>query len=124
MDQLLQELTKLPDQVLHCIARTLQDEVAGDSVKCLYCKYAPECSVEVKESNRLLATGILLELQAITSVDIYLNPETKERNILKGSWVEKYPDLMKMLTKKSFEEQQDILNSSYILKYLDSQCCK
>jgi len=115
-----EELKKLPDKVLHCLARTFQDEVEGTCVGCLYCKYAFECLKEYKQSRDMLRFAILDKLKAYTSVDIFLNSKTKPINVLKGSWAEKYPDVLKMLTSKSFDEQQDILKDPDILQYADN----
>ena len=118
------EIRKLSDKVLHCLARIIQDELSGECVKCLYCKYALECTMEFKKSRYILFMKLLHELEICTSVSIFLIPKTKTVAILKGSWAEKYPDVLNQLTSKSFEEQQDILKHLDILPYLDSQCCK
>lgn len=109
----------MPDKILHCLARTLQDEIIGDCVKCLYCKYAPECRNEIINGTPLFVRLLRL-LYKFTSVKIELNQETKAEDIVKGSWIEKYPDVLKELTNKSFDEQQDILRDSDILRYMDN----
>jgi len=120
-EQLSETLSKLPDKVLHCLARTFQDEISGVCVKCLYCKYAPECAENGKKSGRWLFADILCSLAKSTGVMLFLKPENKSINILKGSWLENYPDLLKEFTSKSFEEQQDTLMDSDILQYVDNQ---
>lgn len=118
--ELKKEMDSLSDKILHCLARTFQDNMEGTCVGCLYCKYAFECSEEYKKSDDMLRFAILDKLKACTSVDIFLNPETKSVDILKGSWAEKYSDVLKMLTNKSFDEQQDILKDQDILQYADN----
>ena len=118
-----EELKKLPDKILHCLARRFQDGESGESVSCLYCMYAFECYKEYKESGNVLFLDLMKELERCTSVDIFLH-RNKSLSILKGSWAEKYPDVHNMLTNKSFEEQLDSLMSPDILQYLDNQCCK
>lgn len=116
-----EELKKLPDKMLHCLARIIQDEGTGGNVKCLYCKYAPECRDEFYKGRQALFINLLLELQRCTSVKIELSPKTKAKDILEGSWVEEKHDVLDILTKKSFEEQQDNLTNPGILQYLDNQ---
>ena len=118
------ELRKVPDKILHCLARTIQTESVGTHTKCLYCKYAPECAKEFHDSERLLSNDILNELVACTSVKIFMSEENKAEDMLKGSWAEKYPDVLNMLTSKSFDEQLDILMNKDILKYLDKKLDK
>lgn len=108
------ELKKLPDKILHCLARTIQDGESGSNVKCLYCKYAPECSEECIKSHSILLVELMKGLEECTSVDIFQH-STSQPDFLKGSWAEKYPDVLKMLTSKSFEEQLDSLRDPDIL---------
>lgn len=115
-----ENLAKMPDKILHCLARTLQDEISCDCVKCLYCKYAPECLEDFK-SKKYLFIDILNILERQTGVVIFLNPKQKPKEILNGSWLESYPDLLKKFTTKSFEEQQGILKDPSILQYMDNQ---
>lgn len=113
-------LAKMPDKILHCLARTLQDEISGDCVKCLYCKYAFECLEEFK-SGKYLFIDISNILERQTGVKIFLNPKQKPKEILRGSWIKNHPDLLKEFTTKSFEEQQGILKDPRTLRYKDNQ---
>lgn len=120
----MEKLKEIPDKILHCIARIIQDEMSGTNVKCLYCKYAVECAKKFKETEKIFFIDILHELESLTSIDIFLHQENLSIDILKGSWAEKYPDVLEELTNRSFDEQQDILRQSDILQYLDNQHCK
>ena len=117
------ELKKLPDKILHCLARSIQEIEceSNKAVKCLYCKYAPECGKEFQGLHDMLFVKLIKELEECTSVDIFQH-STKQPDFLKGSWAEKYPDVFKMLTNKSFEEQLDSLRDSDILQCLDKHC--
>lgn len=119
-------LKGLSDKILHCLARTIQDEMYGTNVRCMYCKYAIECSVawQKEKSKKLLFMEILRELGLYTGVNIFLQPESATKAILKGSWVEKYPDILKMLMEKSFEEQQDFMRYSDIIQQLIEEADK
>ena len=90
-------LAEMPDKILHCLARTLQDEISGDCVKCLYCKYAFECLEEFK-SDKYLFIDILNILERQTGVKIFIDPEKRAKEILRSSWLESYPDLLKKFT--------------------------
>lgn len=116
----MEELKKLSDKFLHCLGRTIQDEYIGDNVKCLYCKYAIECAKEFQKTKKLLWIDIAHELETCTSVKIFLNHKTKTTDILKGSWLEGFPEMLNELTGKSLKEQMYILRSSRIKKYLDN----
>lgn len=114
------ELEKISDKTLHCLARIIQDESNGTNAKCLYCKYAVECSEEWEKTKKVFFMELLQELETSTSVNILANPKAGTVDFIEGSWMEKYPDVLEMLTSKSFEEQQDILMDPDILQYLDS----
>lgn len=123
-----EELKKLPDKILHCLARIIQDETIEyeDYVKCLYCKYAIECKNEFFNGidRTPLWIKLLRLLHEYTFVTLDLSQETKATDILKGSWIEKYPDVLKTFTNKSFDEQLDILKGPDILQYKDKEPCQ
>ena len=62
---------------------------------------------------------IIDELEKRTSVRIYLFQEYKQRELLRGSWIEKYPDLLEKFKGMTFEEQKYALKNEDILKYSD-----
>ena len=115
-----QNIIVADDKVLHCISRILQEGTVKNDTKCLYCKYAPECRNEFEATGNLLFFDILQELERKTSVIITLTPETIQKKILRGSWIEEHPDLLKKFTNMSFDEQQDNLRCPDILGYLRS----
>lgn len=106
------------DKVLHCISRILQEGIAEGEVKCLYCKYAPECREEFEKNGQVLFVDIVQELERKTSIAIMLNPENKQKELLRGSWIKEYPELLKKFTNMSFDEQLDNLHNPDILTYL------
>lgn len=106
------------EKVLHCISRMLQEGITGNTVKCLYCKYAPECRDEFERTRDILFIEILEELRMRTGVEIGLEPGTMHKKILCGSWLENYPKLLEEFTNMSFDEQQDNLQHPDILKHL------
>ena len=118
MNPMKQNIIVADDKVLHCISRMLQEGTAGNDTKCLYCKYAPECRNEFETTGNLLFFDILQELERKTAVIITLTPETIQKKILRGSWIEEHTDLLKKFTNMSFDEQQDNLSCPDILGYL------
>ena len=114
----MQDMITADDKVLHCIARMIQEGMSEDTTKCLYCKHAPECRCEFETTGNVLFIDILRELKEKTSVDITLEPETMQKNILHGSWLEDYPELLRQFTNMSFEEQLDNLRHPDILNHL------
>ena len=114
----MQDMIAVDDKVLHCISRIIQEGMSGHTTKCLYCKYAPECRHEFETTGNVLFIDILRELREKTSVDIALEPETMQKNILHGSWLEDYPELLREFTNMSFDEQPDNLRHPDILNHL------
>lgn len=116
-----QEAVQLTEKDLHCIARLLQSKCVGDSVQCLYCKYAFQCREKFFAAHEVPYREVLKKLKNKTGVDVFLaNPRTMQKDILDGSWIEKCPELLQKFTSISFEEQQDILLNPDILRYKDS----
>ena len=64
---------------------------------------------------------IIDELEKRTSVSIYLSQEYKQRELLRGSWIEKYPDLLERFKGMTFEEQKNALENEDVLKYSDKK---
>ena len=122
----MRESTNFTDKDLHCLARKMQRELLDVEMDCLYCKYAVECSKDFKE-KRLYHREIVMEkvtklLQEKTGVFFsHANKKLVATKLLDGSWIEKNPNLMKLFTSKSFEEQLDMLCSQDILQYTDNQ---
>lgn len=117
----VQDEIQLTDKDLHCIARLLQSEYVGDGVQCLYCKYAFQCREKFFTTHKPPYQEVFKKLKRKTGVDIFLvNPETMQKDILDGSWIEKCSELLQKFTSISFEEQQDILLNPDILRYKDS----
>ncbi len=115
------KLEDLSDKELHCLSRIIQDEMLKENVKCLYCKYAGECAKEWNESRNVLFIELLEILHTKTGVCLTIQPETKQKEILHGSWLKEHPDLYTKFIHMSLEEQQKELTNSDILKYLDSR---
>ena len=114
-------MAELTDKDLHCIARTQQSEQLGKNIQCMYCKYAVQCLQEYNHTNKVPFVDVWKKIENLTGVNICLNnPETRQIDILAGSWIENCPELLKQFTNMSFEEQQDILQSQDILQYVDS----
>ena len=112
---------QLTDKDFHCIARLLQSKCIGDSVQCLYCKYAFRCREKFFTAHEVPYREVLKKLKNKTGVDVFLaNPRTMQKDILDGSWIVKCPELLQKFTSISFEEQQDILLNPDILRYKDS----
>lgn len=109
----MDEFITVPDKILHCLARIIQDEYTGEAVKCLYCIYAKECAEEYKTSKQLFFSDVILELQKRTSVKIFLD---KKVELLEGSWIEQNEEMLKKFTNMSFEEQLDSLLNPNILR--------
>ena len=115
-------MAELTDKELHCMARAQQSELLGKNVQCMYCKYAIQCLKEYKSTNKAPFVKVWKKLEGLTGVKICLhNPETQQKDILVGSWIENCPELLEQFTNISFEEQQDILQSPDILQYMDSR---
>lgn len=107
----------LDEKELHCLARIIQSQELGESTECLYCKYAFECREEFEKQKAAQNIELLKRIKSITGVEVFLCQEDVQSQLLLGSWMEKYPELMGQLTKLSFKEQLDILRNPDILKY-------
>ena len=106
----------LTDKDLHCIARLLQSECMDESVQCLYCKYALQCAKKIIKDYPFDES--LKKLVGITGVNIHMLFRDKMRkDILEGSWIEKYPKLFKKLSDMPLTEQIKILQNLDILEY-------
>lgn len=117
-----ENLLPVDDKVLHCLARIIQDGITDEGgVKCLYCKYAHECRERFISTRKILFMEIIDELEKRTSVSIYLSQEYKQRELLRGSWLEKYPDLLEKFKGMTFEEQKHALENEDVLKYSDKK---
>ncbi len=109
---------ELTEKELHCLARIIQAEESSYDAKCLYCKYAFECKREFERNGKVPFKPILKKIEQITGVNIFMSSETRTKEILSGSWIEDYPDLLECFRgMSSFEEQLEMLKSSDILKY-------
>lgn len=108
------------EKAMHCIARMMQEMALDSSVKCLYCKFAFECAKEFGETGDIYFRKLMDELQEKTSVNLCPNPGTQQQELLRGSWIESRPELLKKFTNMSVEEQLDTLTNQDILSYSDS----
>ena len=109
-----ENLLPVDDKVLHCLARIIQDGTTDEgSVKCLYCKYAHECRDRAISTGKVLFMEIIDELEKRTSVRIYF----KQEEPLRGSWIEKYPDLLERFKGMTFEEQKNALCTEDFSRY-------
>ncbi len=102
------------------MARVIQSGMIGRDVQCLYCKYSFDCAKKFKKTRKMLFVDILNRMKKTTGVNIFLDPGTKESDILSSSWIEKHPVLLKKFTSMSFEEQLDNLKNPDILRYADN----
>jgi len=116
---------KLIDKDIHCIARHLQDVYIGKAAysACHYCKYSIECAEKVRKDreNGERVTSYFVEnampkLERITGC-IVLRMRIPDKDCLAGSWIENFPDLKKVITRKSFAERLDILCNKNIFTY-------
>lgn len=117
---------ELTDKDIHCLARHLQGTFIDDEdfSPCHYCKYSISCAEH--SANRFKDTGkvrvyyyadeLIPKLESMTGLTVFRfrKPST---DCLAGSWLEEYPDLMKLFTKLSFAERLDILRNEDILDY-------
>ena len=102
---------KLTEKELHCLARIIQTEEAGDAF---------ECKKEFMQNKRVPYMPLLKKIEQITGVDLFMSPGSRQRKLLAGSWIENCPDLLEHFTSMSFEEQLDSLKSPDILQYEDN----
>ncbi len=108
---------ELTEKELHCLARIIQSEESAYDAKCLYCKYAFKCKEEFSQSKKAPFMPALKKIEQITGVNIFMSPETRQKEMLSGSWIENYPDLLERFMGMSSEEQLGLLRSPDILKY-------
>ena len=109
-----ENLLPVDDKVLHCLARIIQDGTTDEeSVKCLYCKYAHECRDHAISTGKVLFMERTDEIDNRTSVSISIKQEAP----LRGSWLEKYPDLLERFKGMTFEEQKNALRTEDFSKY-------
>ena len=108
---------ELTEKEMHCIARLIQSGAVEDDVKCLYCRYAFECSEEYLQDKKLLFTSLIKKIEQGTGVNIFVDSETVHKEILAGSWIESRPELLERFTSMTFEEQLDSLKNPDILYY-------
>lgn len=112
---------QMTDKEMHCLSRIIQDTSMQESVKCLYCKYARECREAFEENKDILYVKLMKELEGETGVCLLVNPETKHKDIISGSWITEYPQLLNIFAKMSFEEQRGKLCNLDILKEGDKK---
>ena len=116
----------ITDKELHCMARTIQygnmetQSEMDSSPQCLYCKYALECSKKSREHRELFVSRLMKKIIRITGVYIYAYPEANMSDMLHGSWIENYPELLEQIKELPFDEQLDILQNPDILRYMDT----
>ncbi len=108
----------LTEKDLHCLARIIQSEESAYDAKCLYCKYAFECKEEFMQNKKAPYMPVIKKIEKITGVNIFMSQETVQREILAGSWLENYPDILERFTGMSFQEQLELLGSPDTLKYI------
>lgn len=109
--------TGLTEKDLHCLARIIQSEESGHDAKCLYCRYAFECRKEIMQNKVVPHMPVLKKIGRTTGVNIFMSPETRQKEMLAGSWIENCPELLERFNGMSFEEQLELLRSPDILKY-------
>lgn len=115
-------LDGISDKVLHCLARVFQDMERGTCDKCLYCKYAMECRDEFLKDRYILCTDLVKELSFRTDVvtDPYDDKKLNEE-LLKGSWIEEYPELLETFRTMPYERQQEMLTDHKLYCWLLEQ---
>ena len=115
-------LDGISDKTLHCLARMFQDMGRGACDRCLYCKYAMECSEEFLKDRYLLSSELEHELSLKTGVviDPYDDKKLNEE-LLKGSWMEEYPELLETFRTMSYERQQEKLTGHKLYCWLLEQ---
>ncbi len=112
---------------LHCIVRHIQLNRHKSASPCYYCKYAFECIKiieNIKEKQLPCAALPLVTVshkieEAIEISPFSMDEESEEYSleVLKGSWIANYPELLEKLKNVSIEEQVKILTALDITKY-------
>jgi hypothetical protein len=92
----------------------------NENVECLYCKYAFSCSDEFKKAHNVPFFKSLSKIEEITGVKVVSwDSDNLNRDILNGSWIQEYPELLEKFKNMSFEKQMEMLRNPDILKYKD-----
>ena len=111
------EKVELTEKELHCLARIIQSGESAYDTKCLYCRYALECMKEFYQNHKAPFMSVLKKIERITGVNIFMNQETRQKEILAGSWIENCPELLERFNGMSIHEQVVFLKSHDCLKY-------
>lgn len=105
------------EKELHCLARIIQSEKSVHDKECLYCRYAFECMEEFFQNKKAPFMPVLKKIERITGVNIFMNQETRQKEILASSWIESCPELLERFNGMSLHEQVVFLKSHDCLKY-------
>jgi len=114
-------LDGISDKTLHCLARILQDMERGTCDKCLYCKYAVECSDEFLKDRYILFADLVEEISFRTGVVTAPRDGKLSEELLKGSWVEGHPKLLEAFRAMPYERQTEMLTDLEIQCWADGQ---
>ncbi len=115
----MEDKRELTDKDLHCIARLFQHRIFSDKAKeCLYCKYALECNERAEKERKWYWVHDLSEkLEKMTGVKMRLRYNRAHKDVLAGSWLEAYPELLEAFGGMSVERQESALKKTEILAY-------